>query len=314
METFQTLRLFLKVADLGSLSAAGRATGLSPASVSRQIKALEQSMGVRLINRTSRRLALTEIGQVYRDRGAAIVEQLDDLNEQIAEQQSVPRGLINLHTRTSLAEIFVVPALPEFLARYPDVRVKLWLSEEPRDVIENRIDVAIRLGNLDEPLLSVRKLSEGQPRMLFASPDYLRRSPPIRCPEDLLTHNCLTWPLDGRFEDGDAIWKFRERGGIRELRVRGSFQVNSTDMLRRATVAGLGVALLPPWTYAEDMAAGRLVAVLPEIEVTPTIFDHHIYAVFQRSRHIPRKVRVFVDHLVQFNRGWKPIQWKSWDG
>jgi DNA-binding transcriptional LysR family regulator len=307
MDALQTLRLFIKVADLGSLSAAGRASGLSPASVSRQIKALEQSLGVRLINRTSRRLALTEIGQLYRERGSAIIDQLDDLTDRVAEHQTSPRGLIHLHTRLSIAEIFVFPALPAFLNAYPDVRIKLWLSEEPREVIENKIDVAIRLGNLDEPLLSVRKLVTGQPRVLFASPEYLARTPPVRKPEDLLLHNCLTWPLDGRFEDGNAIWKFREAGSVRELRVGGSFQVNSSDMLRRAAVAGLGIGLLPPWTFAEDLMAGRLVEILPDIEVTPTTFDHHIYAVFQRSTHIPRKVRLLIDHLVQFNRNWAPF-------
>jgi len=307
MEALQTLRLFIRVAKLGSLSAAARASGLSPASVSRQIKALEQSLGVRLINRTSRRLALTEIGQLYRERGSAIVEQLDDLTDRVAEHQISPRGLIHMHTRASIAEIFVVPALPSFLGAHPGVRLKLWLSEEPREVVENKIDVAIRLGNLDEPLLSVRKLASGQPRALFAAPEYLARTPPIQMPEDLLQHNCLTWPLDGRFEDGDAIWKFREGGSVRELRVTGNFQVNHSDMLRRAVLAGLGIALLPPWTFADDIAAGRLVALLPDIEVTPTTFDHHIYAVFQRSTVIPRKVRLLIDHLVHFNRSWAPI-------
>jgi DNA-binding transcriptional LysR family regulator len=306
METLETMRLFLKVANLGSLSAAGRASGLSPASVSRQIMALEQSLGVRLIHRTSRRLALTEIGQFYHERCAAILDQLDDLTDRVGEHQTSPRGLIHVHARISLGEFFVVPALPSFLAKYPDVKIKLWLSEEPREVVENKIDVAIRLGNLDEPLLAVRKLASGQPRILFASPDYLDARPEIREPEDLLQHNCLTWPLDGRFEDGHAIWTFRDSGTIRELRVDGSFQVNNSETLKRAALAGMGVGLLPPWCFAEDMIAGRLRRVLPHVEVTPTTFDHNIYAVFQRSTHTPRKIRVFIDHLVQFNRAWTP--------
>jgi DNA-binding transcriptional LysR family regulator len=308
MEALQTVRLFLKVAELGSLSAAGRASGLSPASVSRQIKALEQSLGVRLINRTSRRLALTEIGQLYRERGSAILEQLDDLTDRVVEHQTSPRGLIHLHTRTTLAEIFVVPAIPAFLTAYPDVRIKLFLSEEPHEVIGNKVDLAIRLGNLDEPFLSARKLVSGQPRILFTSPDYLALTPPIQSVDDLGQHNCLTWPLDGRFEDGSAIWKFRENGTVRELRVKGNFQVNSSEMLRRAVLAGLGIGLLPPWAFAEDFASGNLVEVLPDVEVTPTTFDHHIYAVFQRSTHIPRKVRLLIDHLVQFNRNWAPAR------
>lgn len=302
METLQTMRLFMKVADLGSLSAAGRASGLSPASVSRRINALEQSLGVRLINRTSRRLALTEIGQLFRERGSEILGQLDELTDRVCEHQATPRGMIHVHARVSVGEAFVVPALPSFLAAYPDVKVKLWLTEEPRDVIENYIDVAIRLGNLDEPLLAVRKLVSGEPRILFASPGYLDCRPPIRRPEDLLQHNCLTWPLDGRFEDGHAVWKFREGGSIRELRVGGNLQMNNSELLKRATLAGVGIALLPRWCMAEDLAAGRLRRVLAEVEVTPTTFDHHIYAVFQRATHTPRKIRTLIDHLVQFNR------------
>lgn len=305
MEALQTIRLFMKVADLGSLSAAGRASGLSPASVSRQIKALEQSLGVRLINRTSRRLALTEIGQLYRERGLSILEQLDDLTDRVVEHQTSPRGLIHLHTRLSIADVFVMPALPSFLAAWPEVRVKLWLSEEPREVVENKIDVAIRLGNLDEPLLSARKLAPGNPRILFASPEYLASQPPIRVPEDLLRHNCLTWPFDGRFEDGNAIWKVRSNGSVRELRVSGSFQANSTDMIRCAALSGLGVGLLPEWTCDADIKAGRLVAILRGLEITPTIFDHNIYAVFQRSVYMPLKVRLLIDHLVAFGRDLK---------
>nr|WP_249730135.1 substrate binding domain-containing protein [Chelatococcus sp. YT9] len=182
------------------------------------------------------------------------------------------------------------------------LRVKLWLSEEPREVIENKIDVAIRLGNLDGPLLSVRKLAAGNPRILFASPEYLAHQPPIREPEDLLHHNCLTWPLDGRFENGSAIWKVRTNGVVRELRVSGSFQANSNDMIRRAALAGLGVGLLPEWTCDEDIRAGRLVAILRGLEITPTTFDHNIYAVFQRSVYMPLKVRLLIDHLVAYGR------------
>lgn len=302
MEMLQTMRLFMRVADLGSLSAAGRASGLSPASVSRQINSLEQALGVRLINRTSRRLALTEIGQFYRERGAEILNQLDDLTGRVCEHQASPRGIIHVHARVSVAEYFVVKALPSFLAAYPEVRVKLWLTEEARDLVENNIDVAIRLGNLDEPLLAVRKISSGSPRVLFASPAYLDARPPVRTPDDLLAHNCLTWPLDGRFEDGHATWRFREGGQIRELRVSGSVQINNTELLIQSALEGLGIALLPVWTIAEHVPAGRLRQVLEGLEVTPTTFDHNIYAVFQRSTYTPRKIKALLDHLVQYNR------------
>lgn len=293
----------MKVIELGSLSAAGRASGLSPASVSRQINALEQSLGVRLINRTSRRLTLTEVGQMYRDRGTEILGQLDELTDRVSTHQASPRGVIHVHARISVSERFVLPALPGFLAAYPDVKIRLWLSEEHRDVIQNNIDVAIRLGNLDEPLLAARRLAHGMPRLLFASPAYLAGHSPILTPSDLLQHNCLTWPLDGRFEDGHAIWSFREGTIVRDIRVYGNIVINNSEMLKRAALADMGVALLPSWYIADEIAAGALIPILPHIEVTPTTFDHHIYAVFQRAAHMPPKVRAFIDHLVQFNRG-----------
>ncbi|WP_187830197.1 LysR family transcriptional regulator [Siccirubricoccus phaeus] len=293
------MRLFVRIAQSESLSAAGRAFGLSPASVSRRVNALESEFGVRLINRTSRRHALTEAGQLYLEKATRILADIDALAGQLSQHQARPRGLLHVHARVAVGHHFLAPLLPEFLARYPEVTLKLWLTEEPRDLVENGIDVAIRLGNAGEPLLALRKLADASERILFASPDYLARHGPIRAPEDLLRHNCLTWPLDGRHEDGHAVWQFRGPGGRRELRVAGNLQVNNGEMLREAALAGLGIALLPVWCVAGEIAAGRLERVLPSWQATPTTFDHGIYAVYQRHRHMPPKIRAFVEFLAQ---------------
>lgn len=299
METLQSMRLFVRVATSESFSAAGRAFGLSPASVSRNINALETQLGVRLVHRTSRQLALTEAGQLYLQTAVRILADIDALTEQVAQHQTRPCGLLHVHTRVSIGRDYLGPLLPAFMARYPEVTVKLFLTEEPRDLLDHNIDIAIRLGNLDEPHLAVRKLSDAAERILFASPAYLDRHGDLDEPEALLRHNCLTWPLDGRFEDGHALWLFRDSHGVRELRVTGGLQVNNGDVLREAALAGIGIALLPSWSVAEDLAAGRLRRLLPKWQVTPTTFDHGIYAVYQRSRQIPPKIRVFVDYMVQ---------------
>ena len=303
METLQSMRLFVRVANSDSFSAAGRAFGLSPASVSRHVNALETQLGVRLVHRTSRQLALTEAGQLYLQKAARILADIDALTEQVTQHQARPRGLLHVHTRVAIGRDYLGPLLPGFLARYPEVTVKLFLTEEPRDLIGNNIDIAIRLGNLDEPHLAMRKLSDAAERILFASPAYLERHGEVDQPEALLRHNCLTWPLDGRFEDGHALWRFRDARGVRELRITGGLQVNNGDVLREAALAGIGIALLPSWCVAEDLAAGRLRRVLPHWQVTPTTFDHGIYAVYQRTRQTPPKIRVFVDYLVQALRG-----------
>ncbi|PZW37841.1 DNA-binding transcriptional LysR family regulator [Humitalea rosea] len=299
METLQGMRLFVRVANSESFSAAGRAFGLSPASVSRSINTLETQLGVRLVHRTSRQLALTEAGQLYLHKAVLILADIDALTEQVAQHQARPRGLLHVHTRVSIGRDYLGPLLPGFMTRYPEVTVKLFLTEEPRDLLDNNIDIAIRLGNLDEPDLAVRKLSDAAERILFASAAYLDRHGALDEPEALLRHNCLTWPLDGRFEDGHAVWQFRDVRGVRELRVTGGLQANNGDVLREAALAGMGIALLPIWCIAADLAAGRLRRLLPQWEVTPTTFDHGIYAVYHRTRHVPPKIRVFVDYLVQ---------------
>ena len=297
METLQNMALFVRVAQTGSFSAAGRAVGLSAASISRHINAIEQALGVRLIERTSRRHALTEAGHLYLEKAARICDLANELADQVSELQTRPRGLLHVQTRVAVGATYLAPVIPAFLTRYPDITLKMSLNEDNRDLIENKIDVGIRLGNLDEPLLMCRKISAGGERILFASPAYLSRRPEIRQPEDLRHHNCLTWPLDGRFEQGEACWQFRNASGTRELRVSGNLQVNNTAALHQAALAGVGIALQPIWCVEDDIACGRLVRILPEFEVTPTTFDHHIYAVYRKAPYLPPKIRVFIDFL-----------------
>lgn len=299
MEALQSMRVFTTAVQAGSFSAAGRSMGLSPASISRHISTLEETLGVRLINRTSRKLAPTQLGMLYFEKAQRILEQFDTLVDTISTHQESPRGLLQVHVRTSVGSHFLAPALPRFCARHPQVKVKLWLTEEPLDVIDHDIDVAIRLGNLDEPSLVVRKLSSGVERILFANDAYLEAHGTPREPEDLIHHNCLTFPPEGRLQDGNATWTFRDGKGTRELALSGSMQVNNAQVLREAALAGIGIALLPAWIVAEDMKAGRLRRVLPHHSTTPTTFDHSIYAVYHRAPRTSPKVRVFIDFLAE---------------
>jgi DNA-binding transcriptional LysR family regulator len=301
MESLRDVRLFIKVVQARSFSAAARQTGVSPAAVSRRISMLEQELGVRLIYRTSRKLTLTEAGQTLFESAVKILNQVDELNGIISEYQDSPRGLLHVHTRVAIGSQFLAKILPKFQDKYPDIQVKLWLTEDHQDLIENKIDVAIRLGNLDEPSLAVRRLWEGSPRVLVASPEYLRRKPAIIHPTDLLQHNCLTY-LDGRFDDGRALWRFKKCGEDIEVRVSGTLQVNSAETLRQSVLAGSGICLLPTWCFEDDLARGRILQVLPDYAATPSTFDHHIYIVFEKSRHVSPKVRAFVDFLSECAR------------
>ena len=306
MDSTEGMRVFTRVVRAGSLSAAGRAMGLSSASISRKITALEESTGARLLDRTSRKIALTQLGELYFEKACQILDQIDALSDAVSGHKGDPSGLLSVHTRVSIASEFLADALPRFLKLYPNVRLRLWLTEEPRDVLDSKIDMSIRIGVPDDPSLMIRRLSPGMERVLFASPAYLRGHPPIRHPKDLLSHNCLSIPQEADLEDGRASWFYRDTEGVHELRIRGSLQVNDVPMIRRAALEGVGIALLPAWLVADELGTDRIRCILPEFEMTPTGFDPSLYAVFPRTPQMPPKIRVFLDFLVETFGGRAP--------
>jgi DNA-binding transcriptional LysR family regulator len=299
MDQTEAMRVFTRVVRAGSLSAAGRSLGISAASVSRKISALEESTGARLLNRTSRKIALTQMGELYFEKACQILDHIDALSDALSAHRGTPSGLLTVHTRVSIGAEFLTDALPRFLKLYPAIKLRLWLTEEPRDVLDSKVDVSIRIGVPDEPALMMRRLSPGTERVLFASPTYLRDHPAIRHPQDLLQHNCLSIPQGGGMEDGQSSWFYRDVSGVRELRVSGSLQVNDVPMIRNAAIEGVGIALLPTWLVSEELSTGRIKRILPEYELTPTGFDPGLYAVFPRSPQMAPTMRAFLDFLVE---------------
>ena len=208
LEAPKGIKLLVRVVQTGSFSAAGRTLGLSPATVSRQINALETSLGVRLFYRTSRKLKLTEAGQLFYEHAREIETRFGELERILAEHQSEPRGLLHVHTRHALATQFLSPVMPDFHARYPNLRLKLWLTEDTRDLIEHDIDVALRLGNLEEPTLAVRKLMDASPRILFASPQFLGRHATRSASRRTWSPtNCLNLPRTGDSRTVMPSWR-----------------------------------------------------------------------------------------------------------
>jgi DNA-binding transcriptional LysR family regulator len=289
----QPMRIFVSVVQNGSLSSAGRQLGLSPASVSRHIGALEESLGCRLINRTSRKLTLTEAGELYYAKVAEILHQIAEANDSVAQLQSQPRGTLRVHSRVLVGHLHVMPVLPEFLARYPEVTVDLSMSNRVIDVVEQNIDVDIRIGKLVDSSLVARKLSASE-RVVCAAPRYLDAHAAIGAPADLAAHNCLTY----RINVGRTVWRFLDAGGVlQEIPVAGTFTTDNGYALLTATLAGVGIALMPDWSVRDHLAAGRLRRILPEYRVSHIEFDNGIYAVFQKSKHMSAKVRAFIDYL-----------------
>jgi DNA-binding transcriptional LysR family regulator len=293
VELLRAMRLFVSVVQSGSLSSAGRQLGLSPASVSRHMNSLEESLGVRLLNRTSRKLTLTEAGEIYYRQAEQILHQITEANESVAQLQSVPRGTLRVHSRMLVGHQYIVPALPGFIAQYPEIKIDLMLSNFPIDLVERNIDVDVRIGKMLDSSLVARKLASSE-RLVCAAPAYLERHPEIVRPADLAAHNCLTY----RLNMGRNIWRFvGPDNTLTEVPVMGNFQSDNGQALLVATQAGVGVALMPDWSIRDDLASGRLRRIFPDYRVTHVEFENGIYAVYQKSRHMSAKVRLFIDFL-----------------
>lgn len=290
-----SIRLFLKVVQYGSLTAGGRSQQLSPASVSRRIAALEASLGVQLFNRTSRQLALTDAGELYYQRIKGLMEEFNEIHESAREIQDSAAGVLRVHSRTAVGIRLIAPRIKEFCALHPKLSVELQLSETSVNLLQGNFDIDIRIGELEDSSLLARKLLPSE-RILVASPAYLAAHPPITRPEDLMQHNCMTY----RLESEVTSWRFVKEGApTQELKINGNFHCSNAEVLRRVAIDGVGVALLTDWGIADDLREGRLQQVLPDYRTTNYSFNNGVYAVFRQTRYVPKKVRVFVDFMYE---------------
>jgi DNA-binding transcriptional LysR family regulator len=295
MRRLQAMELFVSAVRLGSFSAAGRRAGLSPASVSRQVAALEESLGTQLLLRSSRSLALTEAGREYLARLEPILQDIAAAEAAAAALQATPRGTLRVHSRAMFGLRVVTPLIPAFQARYPELRVELRLAEHPARLAEDDIDLELRIGAPPDGQLIQRLLLRSE-RILVASPGYVAAAPPLAEPRDLLAQACLTYWLG----PDDVTWRFlREGGELQELRIPARCTTNNGEVLRRLALAGHGIALLDDYTVRDALAAGSLVRLLPDWRVTNTGFEQGIYAVFRQTALLPAKTRAFLDFLVE---------------
>lgn len=293
MEWVQTLQSFVSAVQQGSLSGAGRLLGCSPASVSRHITSLEERLGAQLLKRSSRNLALTEAGELYYNQVERILQQLGEANRSVSQLQTKPQGVLRVHTRMLVGQLMIQPHLPEFLRLYPDIMVDLMMSNNIAPVWDHSTDIDIRIGKLEDSSLIARKLASSE-RVVCATPTYLKMAPPIKVPQDLRNHNCLTY----RINFGTPVWRFMDREQrIEEVQIRGNLQTDFGYALVEMTKADLGVALLPDWSVHRELADGSLVRLLPEYEVSHIDFENGVYAVFPAARQTSIKLRLFVDFL-----------------
>lgn len=283
--------VFLRVTDTGSFAAAAQALRLTPSAVSRSVARLEARLGVRLLQRSTRSLTLTAEGEAYRLRARRVLAELDDLERSFAADQAEPRGRLRVNTSVPFGLHGVLPVLPEFLQRHPRVTVDLSMTDALVDLVEERVDVAIRHGPLPDSALRARTLGSSRWRVV-AAPAYLQRHGTPQHPDQLDAHNCLNFNFRRSIEG----WTLRENGHARRLAVRGNFVANSGESLRLMAVGGAGIARLAHFLIGADLRAGRLVPLLEPYNEGEREDIHALY--LGHGQPSPR-VRAFVDFLVE---------------
>jgi DNA-binding transcriptional LysR family regulator len=289
MDRVLSMQAFVQVVDSGSFSRAAKRLSVSPAVVTGRIQSLEKRLGVQLLNRTTRKVNLTEIGRGFYERCQRILAELDEAEGLASAQQSTPRGVLRLNTSVSLARL-VTPLIADYVALYPEVSFELVMSDRMVDMVEEGFDLALRSGPLPNSSLRMRRLGIGG-MALCASPAYLARHGRPERPEDLAAHNCLLH-INSHLE---GHWHFDGPDGAHDVDVAGSLRSNSIEGLRAAALAGLGICLLPTVNIGEDLRSGHLVRLLPDYrtgEVT-------VQAVYPAGPHVSVKLRTFLDFLVE---------------
>lgn len=285
--------VFSKVVQGGSLSAAARELGISPAVVSRTLAAMEARLGVRLINRTTRSLHLTDEGASYYETCARLLAEIEEADAAVTSRRVEPQGVLRVALPAAFGHTHIAPLIPRFAARYPKIELALSLSDRSINVIEEGFDLAIRIAELKDSSLAARKLAPNR-RVVCASPAYLRQHGEPRTPQELARHNCLvaTW------EHGFAMtWEYKNPVGKRgSVRVTGRYACDNWEVLREWAVAGLGVALKSTWDVRKHLEDGSLVPLLPGYDFGS---DVGIYAVYPHRRYLPAKTRVFIDFLAE---------------
>ena len=290
MDRLNAMSTFVQVVENQSFTVAAERLGLSRAQVSKSVMLLEAHLGTRLLNRTTRRIGLTDSGRIYYQRCREILDEIDEAEECAREDNAEPRGVLTVGAPSSFGRLHLQPLIPAFLARYPGVQLSLSLADRFLDVVGEGFDVAVRIAELEDSSLIARRLAPCR-RVLCASPGYLRRNGTPRVPQDLAIHACLVYSNDLRPD----TWALHGPAGVERITVNGPVCADNGDVLCAAAEAGLGVTLLPTFIVGESLRAGRLLPVLEDY--CPP--DLSINAVYPSRRFLAAKVRSFVDFVAE---------------
>jgi DNA-binding transcriptional LysR family regulator len=294
MDMLAAMRVFQKVASTLSLTETGELLGLAPSSVSRQVDALEEQLGAKLLTRTTRRLSLTEAGSAYKAQLDNLLAELDAVNESIAAFGNEPRGKLKVSSPRVFGKRLLTPLLPDFLKAYPKVTLELSLTDDYVDLVETDTDVVIRIGALGDSSLVSRALGRYR-RVLVCTPSYLQGREAPKHPADLERHNCMRYRRSGE----RIVWQFARPDTEEpvEQPPQGDLVANDVEVLLSAAESGLGIAMLPYWLVRQQLDAGTLMQLLPDYPVASTLQAAGIHFVYALNRRQSRKVHAFMDHV-----------------
>mgnify|MGYP006271823903 FL=1 len=291
MDRLAAIEAFVQVAETGSFSEAARRLRASKSVISRQVSTLEAELGARLFHRTTRSLTLTEAGQGYFSRVGQILTDLEEANLAVTQLQSAPRGKLRINAPMSFGFLHLASALPDFMARYPEVELDVSMTDRFVDLVDEGFDVAVRIAALQDSSLIARRLAPIR-LAVCASPAYLKQKGEPRDPQDLHAHTCI---LNSNMATAQE-WKFMGRDGKPlAVKVESKISINNGDAMRIAALGGLGLTILPTFIVGRDLQSGALVSVLSEYLAQPLA----LHALYPHARHLSPKVRAFVDFLAE---------------
>ena len=298
INTARWMLTFAKIVECGSISKAAQALAQDKAVTSRQLRDLEDSMGIRLLNRNTRHLSLTDVGAIIHERAVKIAQELEGVRADAEQFLSLPSGVLKISTSVAFGRLHVLPLLVDFTKNHPLISIELCLLDRHVNLIEEGYDLLLRLCNEPPANLSAKFICR-LTYDLVATADLLSAAPPINCPDDLTHHNCLFYGFHNR----KTTWDLIKNGEHHPVEVCNSFSVNNSEALRDLVLSGAGIALLPTFAVAKDLASKALQRVLPDYTVTGSTGDA-LYLIYMPGRYLPAKTRTFIDFL---SEQWIPL-------
>lgn len=291
MNSIGAIPIFVMVVETQGFSAASKALGISKSAISKRVSLLEEELGVKLLQRTTRKLSLTEAGEHYYHHARIALRAAQDADDAVAQLQGEPQGKLRISSPMSFGRLHLAPLIPELLKRYPKLQIDLVMEDRVVDLVAQGFDIAIRGGDLPDSSLIARKLAPLR-SVLCCSPDYISRFGKPAALSDLEDHNCLAFSHSQDVKE----WCFIDDDEMQSINVSGNYRVNNSEALREALLQGVGIGRLPTFVAGPDLKDGRLVALFEDYPMP----EQAIYAVFPDRQYMPAKVRVFIDFVIEY--------------